>query len=107
MSKHTNILATVLLSLLLITCTMIKKTTVSEADMEKQGFVKAMIVQLELDGCSYMLEQESDKKRLEPDGLQPDFQKDSLKVWIKWQPEDRMSICMAGETIKLLEIKKR
>jgi hypothetical protein len=55
-----------------------------------------------------MLELEKDKSRLEPDGLQPEFQKDSTKVWIKYKAApDRLSICMAGATIDLLEIKKR
>lgn len=107
MNKHTTISSIFLLFALVISCTPLKKGTASDTDMEKQGFVKAMVITMELDGCTYMIEQESDKKRLEPDGLQPDFQKDSLKVWIKYTAEDRMSVCMAGETIKLLDIKKR
>lgn len=76
--------------------------------MEAQGFVKAMIISYEIDGCNYMLELVSDKSRLEPDGLQPEYQKDSMNVWIKYKSApDRMSVCMAGATIDLLEIKKR
>ena len=107
MNKHTTIYAIFLAFALVISCTTLKKGTASESNMEKQGFVKAMVVSMELDGCAYMLEQESDKKKLEPDGLQPEFQHDSMKVWIKYTAEDRMSVCMAGETIKLMEIKKR
>jgi hypothetical protein len=76
--------------------------------MEAQGFVKAMVISYEVDGCGYMLELSSDKSRLEPDGLQPEYQKDSMNVWIKYKANpDRMSVCMAGATIDLLEIKKR
>lgn len=85
-----------------------KKAAKSDTEMETEGFVKAMVVKYDVDGCGYMLELVSDKSRLEPDGLQPDFQKDSMKVWIKYKSApDRMSVCMAGATIDLLEIKKR
>ena len=107
MGKHTNILAITIFLTLLTACT-VKKATVSEADMEKQGYVKAMVIHMDLDGCGYMLELSSDKAKLEPDGLQPEFQKDSLNVWIKYkEAPDRMSVCMAGKTIDLIEIKNR
>ena len=107
MSKHTNILVAVLFCIAAVAC-VVKKATVSDTDMEKQGYVKAMVLSYEVDGCTYMLELSSDKSKLEPDGLQPEFQKDSLPVWIKYKAApDRMSICMAGATIDLLEIKKR
>lgn len=106
MNKHTNILATLIVIVFIAACS-IKKTTASDTDMEKQGYVKATVVAMELDGCGYMLELSSDKAKLEPDGLQPEFQKDSLPVWIKYKAVERMSICMAGQTIDLLEIKKR
>ncbi len=107
MSKHTNIYAIVTVFVLAVSCNVFKKATISDADMEKQGFVKAMVIEMQLDGCTFMVQQESDKKNLEPDGLQPEFQHDSMKVWIKYTAEDRMSVCMAGETIKLIDIKKR
>lgn len=70
--------------------------------------MKAMVISYDLDGCGFMLELAKDKSRLEPDGLQPEFQKDSVPVWIKYKAApDRMSVCMAGATIDLLEIKKR
>lgn len=97
-----------ILSCILITSCVIKKATSQQVDYAAQGYVKAMVVTMELDGCSYMLELESDKSKLEPDGLQPEFQKDSLPVWIKYKAApDRMSICMAGATIDLIDIKKR
>lgn len=107
MNKHTKLFVIALFAALLTACISQKKT-VSDSEMEKQGFVKAMTVKYDVDGCGYMLELVSDKSRLEPDGLQPDFQKDSMNVWIKYTAApDRMSVCMAGATIDLLEIKKR
>ncbi len=106
MNKHTKLFVIALLISLVTACVMQKKA-IPDPEMEKQGYVKATVISYEIDGCSYMLELASDKSKLEPDGLQPDFQKDSLPVWIKYKAVDRMSICMAGATIDLLEIKKR
>ena len=106
MNKLTKLFV-IALFISLVTACVTQKKVVSDSEMEAQGFVKAMVITYEVDGCGYMLELSSDKSRLEPDGLQPDFQKDSLPVWIKYKTVDRMSICMAGATIDLLEIKKR
>lgn len=106
MGKHTKLFVIAILATLFTAC--MQKKTVSDADMEAKGFVKAMVVKYDVDGCGYMLQLLSDKQRLEPDGMQPEYQKDSLNVWIKYTVvPDRMSVCMAGSTIDLLEIKKR
>lgn len=106
MNKHTKLFLAAIFAFVLIACK--HQKAVSDSDMEAQGFVKAMVIAYEIDGCGYMLELTSDKSKLEPDGLQPEFQKDSTPVWIKYKAApDRMSICMAGATIDLLEIKKR
>lgn len=106
MNKHTKLLLAAVFMLSLAAC-ITKKATTSDTEMETKGYVKAMVISYEVDGCGYMLEL-TDKSKLEPDGLQPEFQKDSLKVWIKYKAvPDRMSVCMAGATIDLLEIKKR
>lgn len=106
MNKHTKLFVTAILGLLLLACK--HQKVVTDTEMEAQGFVKAMVISYEIDGCNYMLELVSDKSRLEPDGLQPEYQKDSMNVWIKYKAApDRMSVCMAGATIDLIEIKKR
>lgn len=107
MSKLNNLILTATVSLVVFACTPLKKGTAANTDYAAQGYVKAMVIDIELDGCKYMLELESDKKKLEPDGLQEIFMQDSLPVWIKYKHADRMSVCMAGETIDLLDIKKR
>ena len=78
-----------------------------KVDYASQGYVKAYVTQVALDGCMYMLHLEDDNKNVEPDELDTPFQKDSLKVWVKYTPDDRISICMAGQTVKVLDIRKR
>jgi len=90
MNKHTKLFVAGIFALLLIACK--HQKAVSDSEMQAQGFVKAMVISYEIDGCNYMLELESDKSRLEPDGLQPEYQKDSMKVWIKYKAApDRMN----------------
>jgi hypothetical protein len=76
-------------------------------DYAGNGYIKAFVTDVELDGCKWMLQREDDGKKLEPDGLQPEFEKDSLHVWLKYTEDDRMSICMAGQTIKVVDIRIR
>ncbi len=74
-------------------------------DYEKQGYVKASIIILNLDGCKYLL-QLSSGKRLEVQGLPEELKKEKLQLWIKYLPDkEAMSICMAGEIVKLTEFK--
>jgi hypothetical protein len=60
----------------------------------------------ELDGCRYLIHLDNGNK-LQPDKLDPKFEKDSLKVWVKYKPEDRMNICMSGITINIIDLKVR
>jgi hypothetical protein len=76
-------------------------------DYPGNGYIKAFVTDVELDGCKWMLQDESDGKRYEPDGLQPEFEHDSLHVWLKYTVDDRMSVCMAGQTIKVVDIRIR
>lgn len=74
-------------------------------DYEKQGFVKATVIILNLDGCNYLLQLGSGK-RLEVQGLPVELKKEKLQLWIKYVPDkEAMSICMAGEIVKLTEYK--
>ena len=79
-------------------------------DYAKQGYQKGMVTDIQLDGCKWMIElQDSAGKKIEPgpDELAPDLLQDSLLVWVKYVPEDRMSICMAGQTVHITDIKRR
>lgn len=76
-------------------------------DYAANGYIKAMVTDVQLDGCKFMLQPEGATKKLEPDQLLPEFQQDSLNVWLKYVDDDRMSVCMAGQTIKVIDIRKR
>ncbi|TND08911.1 MAG: hypothetical protein FD123_1765 [Bacteroidetes bacterium] len=88
----------------LVSCKTKSKTT--SIDFEKEGYTRAIIRNYELDGCRYMIFLDETKK-LEPDWLPMEMQKDSVPVWVKYERDERMSICMAGETVKVIDIKKR
>ncbi|MCW3071812.1 MAG: hypothetical protein JWO44_1702 [Bacteroidetes bacterium] len=71
------------------------------------GYTKATVVNYTYDGCSWMLELE-DGKKLQPSALKPEFQKEKLKVWIRYEPKKGgMGICMAGELVNITEIELR
>jgi hypothetical protein len=112
MYKHNHLLLLLLLPLLVAGCFLKKKDTSASVDYAAQGYVKAIVVDYELDGCRWMLRLDNDDptdddKKMEPDFLFSEFQKDSLPVWLKYTKEERISICMAGETVKVIDIKKR
>ena len=71
------------------------------------GALKAIVIDYQVDGCKWLLELDGGKK-LQPLELDPQFQKDKMKVWILFETQkDAVSNCMAGELIKLTEIKSR
>lgn len=76
--------------------------------MEKNGFVKATIVdKTGLDGCRFMLQLE-DGKMLQPLNLDEKYMKDGLQVWVQYKVQkDVMTVCMAGDVINITEIEKR
>jgi len=78
-------------------------------DYAGNGYAKGFVTDVQLDGCKWMIQLDSAGKRIEPgpDELAPVFLKDSLLVWVKYVPEDRMSVCMAGQTVHIVDIKKR
>ncbi|HLG03590.1 MAG TPA: hypothetical protein VI731_08350 [Bacteroidia bacterium] len=108
MRKHKHLLSTLLIAAVFSACGMFNRGKKTSVDYLNEGYVKAFVTEYRVDGCTFMLQLEGEgQKRLEPDGLQPEFEHDSMRVWLKYQPEERMSICMAGQTIKVIDIKKR
>ena len=99
------------ISAIIFSCHRVKEAVTDKADPNynyaANGYVKGFITDVQLDGCKWMIQLDSSGKRIEPDEVAPAFQKDSLLVWVKYSPEDRMSICMAGQTVKLIDIRKR
>jgi hypothetical protein len=76
-------------------------------NFEQEKYIKGTVILLELDGCNYMVQLESGNK-LEPVNLVEEFKKENLPVWIKYEVlKNASSICMAGEIVKVIDIKKR
>ena len=83
------------------------KSSEPAADTHVQnGFAKAIIINYKLDGCTFMIQLE-DEKKLEPVNLEKEFKKDNFKVWIKYRHYAGNSICMAGEMVTVTAIEKR
>ena len=82
-------------------------TTAPVPDYAAEGYLKAAIIKHNLDGCSWMIELE-DKSKKEPQNLGEEFKKEGMKIWVKYSvPKGAMSICMAGEIVKIEDIKER
>jgi hypothetical protein len=76
-------------------------------DFEKEGYVKATVINYEVDGCSFMIQLE-DGKKLDPSSLADDFRKDQTAVWIKYTiKKGGASVCMAGQMIDVSDIQFR
>lgn len=100
--KHIGLTA----ALLLFICACKSKEKQPAVDYAQQGYTKATVRDYQLDGCRYMIFLDETRK-LEPDALPEDMKRDSLAVWVKYQSDPRMSVCMAGEPVKIIDIKKR
>lgn len=84
-----------------------KTTTEVKRDFEKEGFVKATVINYTVDGCNFLL-QLADEKKLEPTNLSADFKKDNLAVWVKYiSKKGGMSVCMAGQIVEISDIQLR
>lgn len=84
-----------------------KTTSEVKRDFEKEGYIKATVINYTVDGCSFLLKLEGDKK-LEATNLAAEFKKDQLTVWIKYAPNKKaVSICMAGPIVDLSDIQIR
>ncbi|MDQ3048802.1 MAG: hypothetical protein M3R27_14725 [Bacteroidota bacterium] len=71
------------------------------------GFEKAVIKNHLIDGCTWIMELENEKK-LQPVNLTSEFQKDQLKVWVKYAvKKGAVGICMTGEIVNITEIEIR
>lgn len=75
------------------------------AETNKNGFTSATVIYLTLDGCAWMLKLK-DGKYLQPYTLAPEFQKENLKVLIKYTlSKNQTSVCMSGSIVNITEIK--
>jgi hypothetical protein len=108
-NKHRHILHTFLFGTFIISScqiTTITQNTTESGTYKDNAFTAATIIDFKLDGCSWMLELENGKK-LQPLNLKSEFQKNDLKVWVKYTIKKVNGICMAGETVDITEIELR
>jgi hypothetical protein len=108
MKTSIKLLTILFLSLgaMIITSCKHKKQVTPEVDYAALGYKSATVLNYEVDGCQWMLE--IDGKKYEPNNMQEEFRKDKMKVWVKYTlVKGAMTICMAGEVIKLSDIKER
>ncbi len=82
----------------------------SEMEMSEEGFQKASIVHFEEEKapCNYLIEIEDTKLLLEPQKeLDAEFKVAKSMVWIKYQPQRRMSTCPNSQPVGIIAIEKR
>jgi len=82
----------------------------SEKEMQEAGYQKAHIVYFELEKapCDYLIEIEESKLLLEPQKeLDKDFKVEKSAVWVKYQPQRRMSNCQNAQPVGIIAIEKR
>ena len=81
-----------------------------KSNYEKEGYVKAEVLDFKLDGCSFLIElNDKEKTKITPDKLADEFKKDKQKVWVKYRPVKKQlpSTCMAGKQVEIIDVKKR
>jgi hypothetical protein len=110
-NKHKHILSTFCLLALLIIISSCNRTitrnTTEPWEYRDSIYKAATVINYALDGCTWMIRLE-DGKKLQPSNLKPEFQKDKLKVWIKYTiKKGGVGICMAGEMVDITEIELR
>ena len=109
--KQRFFFALLAIAVIAFSCHRVKEAVTDKADPNynyaANGYVKGFVTDVELDGCKWMIQLDSAGKRIEPDEIPPSFQQDSLLVWVKYKPEERMSVCMAGQTVNIIDIRKR
>jgi hypothetical protein len=109
--KTRFIIALLAVAAIILSCHHVKEVVSEKADPKfdyaANGYVKGYVTNVQLDGCTWMIQLDSAGKRIEPNEIPPSFQQDSLLIWVKYKPEERMSICMAGQTVNILDIRKR
>jgi hypothetical protein len=79
----------------------------ADAPVKDSKMIEATVVDYSnLDGCRFLLELPGGEK-LQSENLTPEFEKDKMKVMIKYHVTNKPNICMAGKTIYLDFIKAK
>jgi hypothetical protein len=88
-------------------CASNKKYFEDENEMIIQKYVPVTVKNATgLDGCSFLLVKDS-VTSFQPVDLSDSLKLDGLKLWIKFSVVNQMSVCMAGQSIKLSAAKYR
>lgn len=108
--KQFLILSYLLITFIGTSCRSVKGSKTEEASSMvpvPSGYSAATIFnKTGLDGCGWMLELESGKW-LEPVSLPDEFKQVGLKVYLIYKTSKGAGVCMAGERIEIIEIKKQ
>lgn len=99
-----KILKTLLVTFIVASCAS-KKASTSTKELNKTHTKGTIIDNSKLDGCTYLIVLE-DHSTFEPINLDATFKQDGLQIYFLYKKSNAMSVCMAGQPITLLEIKK-
>jgi hypothetical protein len=88
-------------------CASKKQIVEDDNEMFIQKFIPVTVKNAAgLDGCSFLLVKDS-VTSFQPVEFSDSLKLDGLKLWIKFSVVNQMSVCMAGQTIKLAAVKYR
>jgi hypothetical protein len=103
----------VLFILLLSSCckrniaTVQQTAPVADTSMTDLKLKEATVIDYsEVDGCRFLLELANNEK-LQPENLPAEYQKDKMKVQVKYHLTNKMTVCMAGKTVYIDFIKMK
>ena len=83
--------------------------SVADTSMTDPKLKEATVIDYsEVGGCGFLLELTNNEK-LQPENLPAEYQKDKMKVQIKYHITNKMTVCMAGKTayIDFIKMKKK
>lgn len=94
---------------LLITCQVSAQEKPKKINYAKEGYVKAVIINYNVENCGFLIELTDKAKTKLAGKLNDEFKKNKQKIWIKYTlaKKQPISTCMSGKTIEITDIKKR
>ncbi len=105
-----RIITCLIISFSLITLNINAQEKPRKINYKKEGYIKAQIINYNVDGCGFLIELcDKKKSKFAPEKLADNLKKDKQKIWIKYTlaKKQPMSTCMAGKLIEVLDIQKR
>jgi hypothetical protein len=105
-----RIISTLIIAFSFITIKVNAQEKKQKINYEKEGYVKAEVIDYKVDGCRFLIElSDKAKTKITPDKLDEAFKKDKEKIWIKYSLVKKQlpSTCMAGKQAEVVDIQKR